>query len=206
MMAIKVFFDTEFTGLHKNTSLISIGLVAETGERFYAEFTDYNRDQVGGWLKENVFPGLMELQPLGTPNAPAILPPNCYCGDRVEIANELAEWLESFGLLEMWSDCLAYDWVLFCDLFGGAFNIPNNVYYIPFDICTLFWANSIDPDISREGYAGIDAGPNDKHNSLHDALVIKACYEKLVSNRTHATRKRIVATRDKENEHLENLG
>ena len=28
---MKIFFDTEFTGLHKNTTLISIGLVDENG-------------------------------------------------------------------------------------------------------------------------------------------------------------------------------
>ena len=28
---MKIFFDTEFTGLHKNTELISIGLIAENG-------------------------------------------------------------------------------------------------------------------------------------------------------------------------------
>ena len=33
----KIFFDTEFTGLHQKTTLISIGLIAETGETFYAE-------------------------------------------------------------------------------------------------------------------------------------------------------------------------
>ena len=32
---MKIFFDTEFTGLHKNTTLISIGLVSETGDEFY---------------------------------------------------------------------------------------------------------------------------------------------------------------------------
>ena len=36
---MKVWFDTEFTGLHKNTTLISIGLVNEYNETFYAEFT-----------------------------------------------------------------------------------------------------------------------------------------------------------------------
>lgn len=35
----KIFFDTEFTGLHQNTTLISIGLVSDEGERFYAELT-----------------------------------------------------------------------------------------------------------------------------------------------------------------------
>ena len=35
------FFDTEFTGLRKDTTLISIGIVSDTGDRFYAELTDY---------------------------------------------------------------------------------------------------------------------------------------------------------------------
>ena len=43
---MKIFFDTEFTGLHKNTTLISIGMIAEDGKTFYAEFTDYNENNV----------------------------------------------------------------------------------------------------------------------------------------------------------------
>ena len=39
----KIFLDTEFTGLHKNTTLISLGLVSECGKTFYAEFTDYDQ-------------------------------------------------------------------------------------------------------------------------------------------------------------------
>lgn len=42
----KIFFDCEFTGLHKNTSLISIGLVADNGQKFYAEITDFDRNQI----------------------------------------------------------------------------------------------------------------------------------------------------------------
>ena len=42
MKTTKVFFDMEFTGLHKNTTLISIGLVSECGKKYYAEFNDYD--------------------------------------------------------------------------------------------------------------------------------------------------------------------
>lgn len=80
--------------------------------------------------------------------------------------------------VEMWSDCLAYDWVLFCQLFCGAFDIPDNVYYIPFDICTMFKLKGIDPDINREEFAGV-ADAKEKHNALHDAEVIRSCYWKL---------------------------
>ena len=55
---MKVWFDTEFTGLHKNTTLISIGLVNEYDETFYAEFTDYDESQCDDWIKENVLNNL----------------------------------------------------------------------------------------------------------------------------------------------------
>ena len=42
---MKIFFDTEFTGLHKNTTIISIGMIAENGKKFYAESTDYDGKQ-----------------------------------------------------------------------------------------------------------------------------------------------------------------
>lgn len=177
----KIFFDTEFTGLHQNTTLISIGMVAETGEKFYAEFTDYDKSQVDDWLRENVIEKLKFNK----------LPNDGYSFDwdlknyqfkaaKLSIKERIEIWLEQFGEVEMWSDCLSYDWVLFCQLFGHAFNIPKNVYYIPFDICTLFKMRGIDPDINREQYAFNQAAHKDKHNALHDAEVIMECYKQLI--------------------------
>lgn len=48
---------------------------------------------------------------------------------------------------------------------------------IPFDICTLFKIKGIDPDVSREDFAGINS-ESKKHNALWDAKVIKECYLK----------------------------
>ena len=31
---MKIFFDTEFTGLHKDTTIISIGMISENGKKF----------------------------------------------------------------------------------------------------------------------------------------------------------------------------
>ena len=184
---MKIFFDTEFTGLHKGTSLISIGLISEYGDEFYAELTDYDKFQIDGWLQDNVIDNLLILNN-GEYAAKIAMYGNTEgeigcAGNKEFIKGQLKCWLESMSRkygdkVEMWSDCLAYDWVLFNDLFGHAFNIPKNVYYIPFDICTLFKIKGIDPDISREGFAGIDG---QKHNALHDAKVIKACYEKLMN-------------------------
>ena len=122
-------------------------------------------------------------------------------GTRIEIAQDIIDWIQNLlgGRLswvsyekdkeppfittteiEMWSDCLAYDWVLFCQLFEGALSAPSYIYYIPFDISTLFKIKKIDPDISREGFIG-KSNTNEKHNSLWDAKVIRKCYQKLIS-------------------------
>ena len=51
------FFDTEFTGLRKDTTLISIGIVSDTGDRFYAELDATVKKQTemlnGGKLYED---------------------------------------------------------------------------------------------------------------------------------------------------------
>lgn len=53
------------------------------------------------------------------------------------------------------------------------------MYYIPFDICTMFKLKCIDPDINREEFAELTEFKIQKHNSLWNAKVIKACFEKL---------------------------
>lgn len=176
---MKIFFDTEFTGLHKNTTLISIGLISENDRTFYAESTDYDRGQVDDWIKENVVSKLIYLPANGKTIDSQDPQHWTICADILEIRRQLERWLNQFNEpIEIWSDCLAYDWVLFCDIFGHAFKIPQSVYYIPFDIATQFKIKGIDPDINRETFAGSN-WPLEKHNALHDAQLIKFCYEKL---------------------------
>lgn len=176
----KIFFDTEFTGLHQETTLISIGLVSEDGRTFYAECDDFDQDQVDNWIRDNVIANLMSIDHEYSINESAFE----FCGSRDSVAFELNRWLRQFDTVEMWSDTLAYDWVLFCQLWNHAFNIPPNVYYIPFDIATLFKAKGIDPDINRETFAFgeyLQEMRDRKHNALWDAKVIKACYDRLVA-------------------------
>lgn len=163
---MKVFFDTEFTGLHQNTSLISIGMIDEDRRKFYGIFNDYKKDQVDDWIKENVIKNLHNTKP-------------DIVGDTETVKKEIELWLARYDHVEMWSDCLSYDWVLFNNLFGSALNIPKNIFYIPFDICTLFKIMEIDPDINREEFVGIK-NKKLKHNAMFDASLIKRCYEKLI--------------------------
>ena len=180
---VKIFFDTEFTGLHKNTNLISIGLISEDDRIFYAELTDYDNNQIDEWLQKNVIDNLLfkdkynfvdiNIEEQGFNVS--------MKGTKEDLKRELTIWLEQFDKVEIWSDCLSYDWVLFSDIFGTSFDIPSNVYYIPFDICTLFKVHNINPDINRENFTDTLLNTNMKHNALYDAKVIRDCYKKLMN-------------------------
>ena len=182
---MKIFFDTEFTGLHQTTTLISIGLITENETTFYAEFNDYNKNQVDSWIKENVINKLKYKKEILNKAGHADNMGDvsfAMSSNSSVIKKYLTKWLSKWNKVEMWSDCLAYDWVLFNNLWGHAFNIPKNIYHVPFDICTLFKINGIDPDINREKFVGM-SNQLGKHNALWDASVIKACHEKLMALR-----------------------
>lgn len=193
---MRIFFDTEFTGLHQNTTLISIGMVAEDGREFYCEMSDYDKFQVDDWIEKNVIENLLYSKPrkgeseyyVATRASNNPIGDSLYKaysvrmrGDSIDLREALEAWLSQFEDVEIWSDCLSYDWVLFNQIWGHAFNIPKSIYYIPFDICTLFKVKGIDPDVNREEYADMDdetLKEAQKHNALWDAKVIRACYLK----------------------------
>jgi hypothetical protein len=179
----------EFTGLHQKTTIISLGMVSETGVEFYAEFTDYDKNQVDDWLQEKVINNLFLT--LKMSEGASIDPKhiwNYYKGDNEYIKWKIIHWLSSYQKplekIELWSDCLAYDWVLFNEIFGGAMKLPKFIYYIPFDICTLMKIRGVNPDVTREVIFDL-AGKKiegKKHNSLYDAHLIKMWYEFLIKN------------------------
>lgn len=186
VQVMKLFFDTEFTGLRKTTTLISLGIVAEDGRKFYAEFTDYSREQCDDWIKENVI-GNLYLDGMGDgasstdENQPCIL----VRGNKEYVKSELSEWLSRFDAVEFVSDVCHYDFVLLIDLFGTAFDLPKNVNPacrdINQDIARHFDISEAEAfDVSREEIVLELYGreiEGRKHNSLYDAEVIKAIYE-----------------------------
>lgn len=185
---MKIFFDTEFTGLHRNTSLISIGLIAEDGRAFYAEFIDYNRDDVNDWIKENVIDKLLYSNDYRVPKAryDFINDVASVRGATFHIKRLLRKWLMEFDEIEWVSDVCHYDFVLLIDLvFGHALNMPYGkinaaCHDINQDIAKYFRISEIEAfDINREEILekfGIKI-EGSKHNALYDAKVIKAIYE-----------------------------
>jgi len=178
---MNLYYDSEFTGLHQSTTFISLALVADDGREFYAEFTDYDASQCDEWIRANVLAHTRWL------NRPEVTP-GCWreealtlcLGDRQQVREALEDWLKQFDQVEIWADCPAWDWVLFCELFGGALKLPANIYYLPFDLVSLFKAKGIDPDIDRTEFVDWNnKGQRQRHNALYDAQLTQACHNKL---------------------------
>lgn len=205
---VRIFYDAEFTGLHRDTTLISIGLFCpEYGNYFYAEFNDYDESQVDDWIQKHVIENLIMVGHEAAPYSLHKTEPTTsdhvstmVMGSRAYVSCELIAWLDLIykkynRKIQFYCDCYAYDWMLMNDLIcqdGKALYLPEFIDYIPVDLSTAFHINGIDPDISREEFLGshiIDIlkngkrfkmfGKNPKHNSLWDAIVANLCYYKM---------------------------
>ena len=177
---MRIFFDTEFTGLRKNTTLVSIGMVDELGNTFYAELTDYNKKQCDEWIQENVIQHL-HLQEKGWDDNGRDV---TVKGNKKYVREQLTQWLAAYDYVELVADVCAHDMVLFIDLFENAFSLPRHVCPACYDICQdiALWYGinmyeafdkSREEMIAENGYTI----SGDKHNALYDAIVIKTIYE-----------------------------
>ena len=115
---MKIFFDTEFTGLRKDTTIVSIGMVTEDGKQFYAEFTDYDSKQCDDWIQANVLEHTLQKN---WKKRESVYVENYHLGTKVDIGKTLENWLAQFDQVEFISDVCHYDMVLLIDLFGNAF-------------------------------------------------------------------------------------
>ncbi|MGH8548239.1 MAG: 3'-5' exoribonuclease domain-containing protein [Methylococcales bacterium] len=178
---MNLYFDSEFTGLHQSSTLISIAFTADDNREFYAEFNDYDSGQCNEWINENVLKHTRWIKDQDAKTGSWRQDSQTFCyGDTPLVRASLSQWFASYDEVEIWADCLAYDWVLFCELFGGAFGIPERIFYMPFDLVTLLKLKGLDPDLDREAFAGVfsDNQQNHRHNALFDASLLKACYQK----------------------------
>lgn len=183
---MKIFFDTEFTGLHKETTLISIGLISELGDKFYAEFNDYDKSQVDDWIHDNVINNLMYESSGNDYNTPDWF----HWGSSEFIKEKLLKWLSQWKTIEWVSDVCHYDFVLLIDLlYENAINMPygkinTSCHDINQDIADFYGISEIEAfDLSREKILQSEniLVKGDKHNALYDAKVVKEIYTNVIN-------------------------
>ena len=199
---MKIYFDTEFTGLKKDTTLVSIGLITEDDESFYAELTDFDKSYKDEWFANNVLNNLLlDKEKNAKKKTPEVfvyktkeeyfIADKMVRGTKNEVSYELYRWLKDFVSIQLVSDVCHYDMVLFIDLFGGAFDMLPSITPACHDInqdiaefCKITEREAFEKN--REKLLlenGIQLPKGKKHNSMYDAKIIKMIDEMIRRNK-----------------------
>jgi hypothetical protein len=185
---MKYFFDTEFieSSERKTIDLISIGIVAEDGRKYYVISTEFDASLASEWVKENV---LSKLPPRpGSFNpaeaSPRIVSESKAWKSRAQIKQELLNFVtpDENGI-EFWAAWAAYDWVVFCWIFGDMIDLPDGYPYNCNDI--IQWMNQL--GLTRDF---LSPDPENAHNALVDAQWTKEAYDALKKYSDNQNRRR----------------
>jgi len=150
---IRVFLDTEFSGLVVDPKLISIGLVSEGGQTFYAELADtYSQEDVSDFARMAVLPHLEGGTALMTMR---------------ELGERLAAWLTAFGApVKLATDSRAWDWPWVQEIFYELGTWPENLDGKPL-LLTVNCLN--DMDRFNDAVEKAFASGLRRHHALDDA-------------------------------------
>jgi hypothetical protein len=179
----KYFIDTEFIEDGKTIELISIGIVSENDEAYYAINQDCHFERASGWVMENVL----------NPHIGCILLDGSdgfrkfefkedvkkYIKTKEQIAADISSLVLPDSDPEFWANYASYDWVVFCQLFGLMIDLPKGYPMFCHDI-----QQEIER-ISRNFGLDVDLpfqNEHQKHHALYDAYWDRSCYLALPTN------------------------
>jgi hypothetical protein len=159
---LKILLDCEFTQLNRDSKLISLALVSESGREFYVELIDtYLVEDCSDFVIQNVLP---QLDPL-------------RCGQSLSEAQaSLRRFLGSFAEeLEVCSDAPNRDWKFFYDLVCADHQPwPVQVLNQPTNLAILF--NEVDAEALEQ--VELSDPP---HHALLDARMLAELFKALAS-------------------------
>lgn len=152
---MKIFFDTEFIEDGRTIDLISIGLVREDGETFYAECEECDISRASEWVKNNVLPHLKG---------------GSFRMKRKDIANRIIAFVEDKP--QFWAYFADYDWVALCQLYGTMMDLPKG---------WPMWCRDIKQLCVDGGNPSLPIPEAEEHNALLDAIWNAECWRFLMA-------------------------
>lgn len=160
------YYDTEFLEDGKTIELLSIGLISDTGETYYAVNEEFPmmRGRADPFLKKHVLPKIGSAM---------------FYRSRRKIAADVSHLIgkqPDANLTELWADFGAYDHVVLCQLFGRMIDLPRGFPWFTHDLCQ---------ELRRLGVRRADlpqGNPEDEHNALADARVLRAQHQYLLQH------------------------
>lgn len=119
---MRFYIDTEFDETLAGVRLISIALVCEDGSEFYAVNSDVHPEDCNAWVQEHVWPHVFHFESVPT----WIAPPD-------KIRQEIEAFIGD-KKPEFWGYVSAYDWFLFCRLWGTMMDMPQRWPHMCLDL------------------------------------------------------------------------
>lgn len=176
---MKIFFDTEFIESKAGIELVSIGMVSERGDTFYAESVNFDERNADDWVKENVLDKLIwwgnENSTKGFCNASnQMQEDNTWksevFGTDAYIRDALLAWVKNIRSdnspsPEFYAYFADYDWVIFARLFGRMINLPKGFPFWCIDLKQMMWERGLDKAWKQT----VCPDPKDEHHALADA-------------------------------------
>lgn len=115
---MRYYLDHEFAENGRTIALISIGLVSDDGRELYCVSEEFDDNQCNKWVVENVIPQLPTRDAIDDQGRPV------WCS-RHEIGRRIIQFIGRDPAPEFWAYFAAYDWVVFCQIFGTMNDLPS---------------------------------------------------------------------------------
>ncbi len=144
---MRYFIDFEFIEDGLTINPLSLGICAEDGREYYAEFQETDRIGAHPWVVEHVFPHLDKVPlKIGWVIADEV---KAFCDP------------EQHGKPEFWGYYADYDWVALCQLFGTMMDLPKGWPKYCHDLKQ--WCDDLgNPKLPKQN--------NTEHHALADAI------------------------------------
>lgn len=116
---MNIYLDTEFILSENSIELISIGLVKNNGETYYAISTEFEEKNASNWVIDNVLAQLeqdLERKTLA------------------QIKTEIIDFI-GYETGKFWAYVNTYDWFLILQLYDGIARLPYNFSFFCRELC-----------------------------------------------------------------------
>lgn len=192
------YLDTEFIEHAGGIELVSIGIVSEDGKKFYAESSDFNPELADDWVRENVFKKLY-VNPFDADkrkelaeNAGMTGNHDMLYGSNKTIADAILRFIGDENPV-FYADYAAYDWVVFCRLFGRLVDKPKHFPYFAMDTQQMLKERGLDAAWVKENCPE----PENAHNAFVDAMYVRDLHHAIIKWEEDNYHKKFNALREK---------
>lgn len=169
---MRVFFDSEFMEDGRKIEMLSIGMVREDGQEYYAVNAHANLIEANEWVQANVIPHLPTKERKPMDWAKVYVDAWQVCDKLIDtdhpdvkkpdqIASEIVRFVGDKP--EFWGYYADYDWVLLCQLYGRMVDLPPGWPMYCLDIKQFAWMMG-DPKLPDH-----DLNLGSEHHALSDS-------------------------------------